>query len=64
MLFVVNIRVQQNLLAGPKDVLLGQNVFPLTSLKPGELVVLYVAIYNVIFCIAKIITIKYAASYS
>lgn len=35
-LFAVNIRIHRKLLAGTKQVLLGQNVFPLTSLKPGK----------------------------
>ena len=35
-LFAVYIHVRRKLLTGTKSVLLGQNVFPLTSLKPGE----------------------------
>ena len=35
-LFAVNINVRRKLKAGTKQVLLGQNVIPLTSLKPGE----------------------------
>ena len=35
-LFAVNINVQRKLKAGTKQVLLGQNVFSLTSLKSGK----------------------------
>ena len=37
MLFAVYIRVSRKLQAGTKQTLLGQNVFPLESLKPGNL---------------------------
>ena len=35
-MFAVNINVHRKLVAGTKSVLLGQNVFALTSLQPGE----------------------------
>lgn len=35
-LFAVYIRYHRGLIPGTKSVLLGQNVFSLTSLKPGE----------------------------
>ena len=34
--FAVNISIHRKLKAGTKQILLGQNVFPLASLKPGE----------------------------
>ena len=45
-LFAVYIRVHRKLLAGTKQVLLGQNVFPLTSLKPGEVMHMYLQHYS------------------
>ena len=36
-LFAVYIRVSRKLQAGTRQILLGQNVFPLESLKPGNL---------------------------
>ena len=40
MLFAVYIRVSRKLQAGTRQILLGQNVFPLESLKPGNLMAL------------------------
>ena len=49
-LFAVYIRVHRKLLAGTK-VLLGQNVFPLTSLKPGKKPQMDVSVYPIASCI-------------